>query len=317
MSMIPSEYNEHYPVLLKEVLENLSIKDGGSYLDCTFGAGGYSNAILSSADCHLTSLDQDENVAKFVAKTKENFGDRFSFIRTNFAEAPSVLSGKKFDGIVMDIGVSSMQLDQAERGFSFMKDGPLDMRMNKEFMSAEEFVNETCEEEIADIIYKYGEEVQSRAIAKAIVNHRKTQPIKTTLELAEIVRESMHFRNAKIDPATKTFQAIRIHINKELESLEKILAASKELLKDNGRLVVVSFHSLEDSIVKDCFKTHSAKKVSRSKYAKPEKNTDPNIWLRTITKKPIIPSKEEVRSNVRSRSAKMRVSERLGGDDVA
>lgn len=307
----------HLPVLLTEVLEYLMLQDGKKYLDCTFGAGGYTKAILSSANCSVVALDQDPTVSVYADEVRQEFGQRFEFIQTNFADAKSRLGNKKFDGIVLDLGVSSMQIDSAERGFSFMKDGPLDMRMGSADLTAAEFVANVTEEELANIIYKYGEEVQSRQIAKKIVEARQLQPITTTLQLAEIVREAMHFRKAKIDPATKTFQAIRIHINKELESLEKLLNEMEELLEPGGRILVVSFHSLEDSIVKYFFKEHSPKKVARSKYAKELEVFNKEEWLQMITKKPVTPSKEEVQSNPRARSSRLRVAAKIGGSNVA
>ena len=307
----------HCSVLLNEVLENLAIKSGGKYLDCTFGAGGYSRAILDESDCYLTGLDQDPTVEKFVKETKSQFRDRFDFVQTNFADSSTKLSGKKYDGIVLDLGISSMQVDTAERGFSFMYDGPLDMRMGNDGMSAAEFIAGASEQEIADVIYKYGEEVLSRQIARSIVDARLEKPIETTLELAEIVRGAMHFRKSKIDPATKTFQAIRIYINKELESLENFLANMENMLAPGGRIVIVSFHSLEDSIVKSFFKEHSPKKVSRSKYAKEPEPFIEGKWLKTITKKPITPTREEISQNPRSRSAKLRCAEKIGGTYVA
>lgn len=306
----------HCSVLLDEVLEHISLKDNGRYLDCTFGAGGYTKAILQNADCFVTALDQDPTVEKFVSKVKDEFRDKFDFIQTNFAEAKSKLDGKKFDGIVLDLGISSMQVDSAERGFSFMHDGPLDMRMGNDGISAKEFIASASEEEIANVIYKYGEEVQSRQIASSIVKMRAIEPIETTLQLADIVRNAMHYRKSKIDPATKTFQAIRIYVNKELESIEQILNDSDELLKPGGRILVVSFHSLEDSIVKAFFKENSMKKVARSKYSKKPIEIEEGKWLKMITKKPIVPSREEVISNPRSRSARLRVAEKIGGENV-
>ncbi len=305
---------DHFPVLLSEMLKYLVVKDNEHYLDCTFGAGGYSKAILNSANCFVTALDQDPTILKYVDDVQKQFTDRFNFIQTNFANAKEKVNGKKFDGIVLDLGVSSMQIDSAQRGFSFMKDGPLDMRMGSADFSAEEFVANASEEEIANIIYKYGEEVQSRQIAKAIVNAREVSPIKTSLQLADIVRSSMHFRKSKIDPATKTFQAIRIHVNQELDSLEKFLDDVKDMLKPEGRILVVSFHSLEDSIVKSFFKEHSPIKIARSKYSKEPEIFKANEWLKVITKKPITPSKEEVNINPRSRSSRLRVAVKRGVD---
>ena len=301
----------HNPVLLAEVINYLQPKDGGKYLDCTFGSGGYSRAILTSSNCQVVSLDQDPNVNHFAKQFEEEFSTNFTFIQTNFAEASQKLHNK-FDGVVLDLGVSSMQIDDAKRGFSFMKDGPLDMRMNGLGISAENFLASAAEEEIANVIYKYGEEVQSRAIAKKIVEYRKEANIDTTTKLAEIVRDAMHYRKGKIDPATKTFQAIRIFINKELASLEKFLTHVQQLILQGGRIVIVSFHSLEDSIVKNFFKEHAAKKTAQSKYATKVIKAEEGKWLKIITKKPVIPSRDEILQNIRSRSAKLRCAEKIG-----
>lgn len=304
----------HYSVLLNEILDNLDIQQGKNYLDCTFGAGGYSKAILNRAECNLTALDQDPNVSVYVDQVKQDFGNRFEFVKTNFSDAINVLD-KKFDGIVLDLGVSSMQIDQGERGFSFMKDGPLDMRMSGQGISAEDYVNEASEEDIANVIYKYGEEVKSRRIAKKIVEYRSQERIKTTGQLAAIIKQVIPHSYGKIDPATKTFQAIRIFINQELSALENFLYNVRELLNPAGRLLVVSFHSLEDSIVKNFFRDNSAKKIARSKYARDILPVDPDKWLQVITKKPIVPTREEVKINPRSRSAKLRVAQKMFLDD--
>jgi len=307
----------HCPVLLDEVLEHISPKKDGKYLDCTFGAGGYTKAILKTADCYVTGLDQDPTVKKFVDEVKNEFVEKFDFVETNFADAKNKLGDRKFDGIVLDLGISSMQVDTADRGFSFMHDGPLDMRMGNDGISAKEFIAVASEQDIANIIYKYGEEVQSRQIAQNIVKMREIAPIETTLQLADIVRDAMHYRKGKIDPATKTFQAIRIHINRELESIERLLADLEDMLLPGGRILVVSFHSLEDSIVKSFFKEKSMKKVARSKYSTKPIEIEDGKWLNLITKKPIVPSREEVSSNPRSRSARLRVAEKMGGGDAA
>jgi 16S rRNA (cytosine1402-N4)-methyltransferase len=307
----------HCSVLLSEVLEHISPKQDGKYLDCTFGAGGYTKAILKKADCFVTGLDQDPTVEKFVEEVKSEFGDKFDFVLTNFADAKEKLNNRKFDGIVLDLGISSMQVDMAERGFSFMQDGPLDMQMGNDGISAKDFIAGASEEEIANVIYKYGEEVQSRQIAQNIVKMRAIAPIERTLQLADIVRDSMHYRKGKIDPATKTFQAIRIYINKELESIEKLLADLEEMLEPSGKILVVSFHSLEDSIIKSFFKEKSMKKVARSKYSTNPIEIENGKWLKLITKKPIVPTREEVMTNPRSRSARLRVAEKMEGANVA
>lgn len=313
----PKKKVAHESVMLKEVIDHMNIKEGGHYLDCTFGAGGYSRAILNEAKCYLTAIDQDPGVQEFADIITAQYGERFRFIGANFSEAAKILKGKKFDGIVLDLGVSSMQLDQGERGFSFQHDGRLDMRMGSGGKTAAEFINTASEGEIADVIYKYGEETKSRQIAKLIVNERASQPIETTFRLAEIVRKALHYRYSKIDLATKTFQAIRIYINKELDSIEKFLRSVHLLLAPKARIIVVSFHSLEDSIIKNFFKEHSAKKIARSKYSSQKETVEADKWLKTITKKPLVPSQAELKRNPRCRSAKLRVAERLGesGDD--
>lgn len=314
------KYTDHYPVLLNEVLEALVIENSGEYLDCTFGAGGYSSAILSAANCKLTALDQDPNVKKYVDPLQEQFKERFNFMQMNFSEAYRNLSDQKFDGIVLDLGVSSMQIDQRERGFSFQEDGDLDMRMSCEGESAAEFINNASEQEIADIIFKYGDEKESRRIARSIVAEREKKEIVSTLQLADIIRSAKRMKKSKIDLATKSFQAIRIHVNQELAALERFLDQVKDMLKIGGRLVIVSFHSLEDSIVKQFFKENSLKQVARSKYAdKYSKITlekQPGKWLKLVAKKAIVPSQQELDENIRSRSAKMRIAERIAEDNT-
>jgi len=306
---------KHIPVMLNEMLEILAPKAGESYLDCTFGAGGYSKAILESCDCYVTALDRDPNVIDRAEEIKQaynnSFDSRFDFIESNFGDSFEKLGTKKFDGIVLDLGVSSMQLDIPSRGFSFLHDGPLDMRMSGQGFSAEEFINTAEEKELADIIYKYGDETFSRRIAKKIVETRKEARIDSTGKLAAIVRSSIGFKKGKIDPATKTFQAIRIYINDELGELERFLVNVKNILKKDGRLVVVSFHSLEDRIVKNFFKENSEKPVARSKYAKEDIILNPNKWLKIITNKALTPSDKEIALNVRARSAKLRAAKKI------
>lgn len=307
----------HTPVLLKEMLSLLSPQGGGVYVDATFGAGGYSKAILESADCKVYGIDRDETVTKFHSdlNTKypgkvELFIDRFSNIKNILSsiepspvipvlDAGMTLNG--VDGVVFDIGVSSMQIDDGERGFSFLHDGPLDMSMdNSSHINASTFVNTLREEEIANTIYNFGGERHSRRIARAIVNTRKKKPIKTTLELANIVRSVVFRGKSKIDPATRTFQAIRIWVNDELGELEKGIKAASEILNKSGsRLVVVTFHSLEDRIVKNFFKG----------LCEPGPNDCKAFSL--INKKVIKASEEEINANPRSRSAKLRAIERL------
>lgn len=247
----------HKPVLLKEMLENLSPKNGEVYVDGTFGAGGYTRALLESCNCTVYAIDRDPDVQIFAEKLANEFAGRINFIIGNFSDMAELLESKgvkNVDGIVLDIGVSSMQIDSPERGFSFSHDGPLDMRMGKHGKSAAYLVNEGEEKNIADIIYNYGGERMSRKIARAIVQARQIKPITRTSELAEIIRRTVRKYNDKIDPATRTFQAIRIWVNDELEELTKALEAAERILSPGGRIVVITFHSLEDSIVKNYLK---------------------------------------------------------------
>lgn len=294
----------HKPVLLAEVLQYLSPRDGETYIDATFGAGGYTSAILRAANCHVIGIDQDPLAADIASKVKGNF----KFVAGNFGDLSTLIT-EPVDGIVFDIGISSMQIDTAERGFSFMKDGPLDMRMSQSGMSAADFLNDSSEEEIADVIYKYGEETNSRRIAKSIIANR---PLSTTFELREAVHKVSAY-NGKTDSATKTFQALRIFINRELEVLEKGLEAALHLLKAGGRLVVVTFHSLEDRIVKTFIKDHSDPKEKTNKYAAEANVKKSNSALEITTRKAIMPTDEEVKLNPRARSAKLRSATKTGG----
>lgn len=300
----PESYEKHFPVMLPEVLAALSPEDGKIYVDATFGNGGYSEAILKAADCKVIALDRDPTVLPRAEEMKQLYGDRFEFRAGQFGNFAGLVS-EKIDGAVFDIGVSSMQLDEAERGFSFAKDAPLDMRMSCAGRSAADIVNDLPEKELADLIYKYGEEKKSRQIAARIVEIRKKTPIKTTKELADIIYTVIHKNPKDIDPATRTFQALRIAVNNELEELENGLAAATEALKSNGRLAVVTFHSLEDRIVKTFFREKSGKKANVSRYMPaPFPNTDDAVYKECS--KVVLPSSEEIEQNKRSRSAKLR-----------
>jgi 16S rRNA (cytosine1402-N4)-methyltransferase len=278
--------------MLNEVLQYLGPKDGETYIDATFGAGGYTSAILAAANCNVIAIDQDPLAKEIAQKITGNF----KFVEGNFGDMANLIS-EKVDGIIFDIGISSMQIDVAERGFSFSKDGPLDMRMSQHGMTAAEYLNTEDEAEIADIIFKYGEERDSRRIAKSIVAAR---PLTTTTQLAKLIGHPNSIQ--------RTFQAIRIHINQELEVLEKGLEAALNLLKDGGRLIIVTFHSLEDRIVKLFFKKHSSPKEKTNKYdTKPEQKIF-NSALELITKKAIMPLESELKTNPRARSAKLRAA---------
>lgn len=301
----------HIPVLLKEAIKYLSPVSGNTYIDATFGAGGYTNAILSSCNCKVISFDIDPNVQKFADETISKFGNRFSFINSNYSNINKKLSEKQInpvDGIIFDLGVSSMQLDNAERGFSFNKLAKLDMRMGNDGISAYDVINEKKESELADIIYYYGDEKKSRKIAANILKYREKSKIETTLELREIIIKSTGWnKKHQIDPATKTFQAIRIYVNDELGNLEKALCQLSSILKPGAIAVFVTFHSIEDRIVKNFFKKGLNPEI-KSRYLPEISKED---LFEVITKKPIIPSDNEIFENVRSRSAKLRAYKRL------
>jgi 16S rRNA (cytosine1402-N4)-methyltransferase len=279
------------------------------YVDGTFGAGGYTKAILEAADCRVISIDRDHTAIPRAQEIRKHYNNRLTHVHGTFGDVETHLEGlgiDHVDGFVLDIGVSSMQIDDSARGFSFMKDGPLDMRMDTTSGTpASVIVNTMDEKELANIIWKYGEEKNSRRIAGAILKARTIKPIETTLELAEIIRSCLPASSKKfaIHPATRTFQALRIVVNGELEQLERALEASKAILRENGRLVIVSFHSLEDSIVKAFFRDHGITQ-SGSRYL-PEVENKPAIFIQTI-KKSIPPSDLECHNNPRARSAKLR-----------
>lgn len=303
-------YQRHIPVMLKEVLQHLKPQDNKTYVDATFGNGGYTTAILDSANCKVISIDRDPTVLPKVQELKEKYGSRFEFKAGRFGNISELITDK-VDGFVFDIGVSSMQLDDANRGFSFSKEAPLDMRMSLSGQTAADIVNTMEEKELADLIYAYGEEKKSRQIARKIVEVRKNKPIQTTTELAEIIYTIIHKNFGQINPATRTFQALRIAVNEELQELENGLNAASKLLKPEGRLVVVDFHSLEDRIVKKFFNEKAGKTNSVSRYMPEIKsNIEP---LFTTVSKAIIPSEEECNQNPRARSAKLRYAIKAQG----
>lgn len=292
----------HVPVLLEEVIAGLHPAPGETHVDGTFGAGGYSRAILATG-AEVIAFDRDP-AAVAVGRAAGLFGlvlheDRFSRM-SDYVTEP-------VDGVVLDIGVSSMQLDEAERGFSFQADGPLDMRMDQAGESAADFVNTADEAEIADIIYRFGEEPKSRRIARAIVAAR---PIVRTAELASIVRRATgHKPGDKKDPATRTFQAIRIHLNRELDELEDGLVAAEHVLKPGGRLAVVTFHSLEDRIVKRFLRDRSGAAPSGSRHLPVARELEGEASFSHVSK-PVRPSEAEIARNPRARSATLRVAHR-------
>ncbi len=297
----------HKPVMLTEVLKALAPQDQETYIDATFGAGGYARAILEKANCNVVALDRDPEAEERTAPFKKEFSKRFSFIKGRFGQMTELVPDQKYDGIVFDLGVSSPQLDEASRGFSFKAEGPLDMRMEKIGITAADVVNTFEGSEISRILWVYGEERRSRAVARAIVENR---PFKTTTELAEIVRPIVGFERPGFDPATRTFQGLRLYVNDELGELERGLEASVDLLKTGGRLVVVSFHSLEDRIVKTFLKDRSQSGAGVSRYV-PELNREaPKFHLGS--RRALKPQKSELEMNPRSRSAKLRWAVREG-----
>ncbi len=308
----------HIPVMLKEVVEVLRPQDGEVYVDGTFGAGGYTRAFLEAADCTVIAIDRDDDAIARAQGLKEEFGERFIIVKGAFGDALELVNAagfKQVDGFVLDIGVSSFQVDEADRGFSFRFDAPLDMRMDRSAgQSAADLVNALPEKELADIIYQYGEERKSRQIARKIVDRRENARIETTFELADIVRSVVRSSpKDKSDPATRTFQALRIAVNDELGELERALQASVSLLKESGRLVVVSFHSLEDGIVKTFFYEQSGRSAQGSRHLP---QLDANAAPKTFDlpfRKPLEPGEQEIASNPRARSARLRAGVRIGG----
>lgn len=301
-----AERRKHIPVMLKEVLASLKPQAGDIYVDATFGYGGYTEAILDAAACKVIALDRDPNVKVRANEFKNRYGERFEFRAGRFGEFAELVP-EKIGGAVFDVGVSSMQLDNAERGFSFAKEAELDMRMSCEGESAKDIVNFYGEKELADILYQYGEERKSRQIAARIVEQRRRKKIETTTELAEIIYSVIHRKPGDVDPATRTFQALRIAVNDELGELERGLKGAASRLVSGGRLVVVDFHSLEDRIVKNYFKENGGKKVRISKYA-PELAQDDSLF--SEVSKVMVPTAEECKENPRARSAKLRFAVR-------
>ena len=303
---------EHYSVLLNEAINNLNIKKDGVYVDATLGLGGHSSKILSSLTTgHLYAFDEDSRAIAFADERLKKIGTNYTLIKSNFVNLKSKLAElgvTKIDGIVFDLGVSSPQIDDATRGFSFSKDGVLDMRMDTDAsLTAEKVVNEYSKEALTDIFFSYGEEPKSRLIASKIVASR---PIKTTLELVKVIESAVGANYFyKKHPERNIFQAIRIEVNKELSVLKEVLPDVLDLLKPEGRVAIITFHSLEDRIVKKFFKENS--EVNELVKGLP---TIPEAYkpkLKLITKKPILPSTQELAENSRSKSAKLRVAERI------
>ncbi|MBK9376461.1 MAG: 16S rRNA (cytosine(1402)-N(4))-methyltransferase RsmH [Holophagales bacterium] len=304
----------HVPVLLREVLEALRPERGGVYVDATLGLGGHAEAILAAGDgVRLVGIDRDPDALAFSRERLGRFGDRFVAVEGRHEELALHLDRlglHEVDGVLADLGVSSMQLDRAERGFSFMKDGPLDMRMGASGPTAADLVAELPAEELAKIFFEYGEEPRSRAVARAIVQARETAPIRTTGELRTLVAKAIGGRREEgRDPATRVFQALRIATNRELVELGRFLDDAIARLSLGARLAVLSYHSLEDRIVKDSFRDRSAGCSCPPSF--PVCVCSRRRVLALVTRKPVRPSPEEVFDNRRARSARMRVAERV------
>lgn len=300
----------HIPVLGRRAVEFLGLHDGGVYVDGTFGAGGYTRAILAAADCRVIAIDRDPSALVRGADLVAQSGGRLVLAQDRFSNLAAVIArdGRDaVDGVVFDLGVSSMQLDEAERGFSFRLEGPLDMRMGGAGPSAADVVARASERDLAAIIATLGEERLARAVARAIVRERMQTPIRTTGALAEIVGRVVHARPGAIHPATRTFQALRMFVNEELEELAAVLAVAEAVLKPGGRLVVVAFHSLEDRIVKS-FLAERSKRGGGSRH-RPEAVL-PAPSFRLLTGRPVRPDEAEIAANPRARSAKLRAAER-------
>src|SRR3954467_1518984 len=300
----------HISVLGREAVEMLNPKDGGVYIDATFGAGGYSRAILAVTGTQVIGIDRDRSAGPGGFDLVEQSDGRLTLVEDRFSNLAEICTAQgvaEVDGVVMDVGVSSMQLDQAERGFSFRLGGPLDMRMGHDGPTAAEVVAKATEAQLANIIYIFGEERHSRAVARAIVAARKEAPITTTKALADIVGKVVHSKPNESHPATRTFQGLRIFVNAELDELHLALAAAERVLKPGGRLVVVSFHSLEDRIVKNFF-TERGKSGGGSRHLPELAQAAPSFQI--LTKRPVTPDDDELRDNPRARSAKLRAGER-------
>lgn len=307
-------HQRHIPVLLSEVVESLSPLDGEIHVDGTFGAGGYTRAILEKARCRVIAFDRDPRAVCDAGPLRERYAARLTLRESPFSEMEGEVrdvlgtaDGGCVDGVVLDIGVSSMQFDEAGRGFSFMHDGPLDMRMSAAGESAADFVNTADEEDIANVIFGYGEEKRSRAIARAISKRRTHTPYTRTRELADTVLGVFHGRKQDgKHPATRTFQALRIHVNDELGELARGLSAAENILKPGGRLAIVTFHSLEDRIVKRFFAARTGREPGVSRHLPVQSIKSANPSFRFVNSRPLTPSQGELDLNPRARSARLR-----------
>ena len=300
----------HIPVLGRQAIGMLQPHAGGIYVDATFGAGGYSRAILETGGTRVIGIDRDRSAVTAGFDLVDRSDGRLTLVEDRFSNLAEICAAQgvdAVDGVVMDVGVSSMQLDEAERGFSFRLGGPLDMRMGHDGPTAADVIAKASEADLANIIYIFGEERHSRSLARAIVAARREAPITTTRALADIVAKVVRSKPGEIHPATRTFQALRILVNEELDELHLALSAAERMLKPGGRLVVVSFHSLEDRIVKN-FLVERAKAGGGSRHLPVIAQAAPSFHI--LTKRPVTPGEDEVAANPRARSAKLRAAER-------
>jgi len=299
--------------MTQQVLSGLKPRDGGTYIDGTFGQGGYTKAVLDAATTRVFGIDRDPAAITFGAKLISQYDGRLTLCQGCFGDMTSIMADHgitSVDGVMLDLGVSSPQIDDPNRGFSFRYDGPLDMRMESKGPTAADFINEAPEEEIADVIFQYGEERYSRRIARGIVEARKINPILSTSQLVGIIHANVRHYGGRIDPATRTFMALRIRINDELDELDRGLTAAQQILGQGGRLAIVAFHSLEDRKIKSFLNEHSGivPKGSRHMPEIIETNLAPSFNL--IRRGVIKPDEEEILLNPRARSARLRIAER-------
>jgi 16S rRNA (cytosine1402-N4)-methyltransferase len=300
----------HIPVLGRQAIEMLKPREGGIYVDATFGAGGYSRTILEVAGTRVIGIDRDRSAVTAGFDLVDRSDGRLTLVEDRFSNLAEICAAQginSVDGVVMDVGVSSMQLDEADRGFSFRLGGPLDMRMGRDGPTAADVIAKASEADLANIIYIFGEERYSRGVARAIVAARKEAPLETTRALADIVAKVVRSKPNEIHPATRTFQALRIFVNEELDELHLALSAAERVLKPGGRLAVVSFHSLEDRIVKN-FLVERAKAGGGSRHLPEIAQAAPSFSI--LTKRPVTPDDAEISANPRARSAKLRAAER-------